>query len=157
MDKPETQTTLGTRHRQHWTYDTDNTGHTTQTTLGIRHRQQWAYDTDNTGHAKQTTLGIRHRQHWAYDTDNAGHTTQTTLGIRHREHWARNRMRTNKAKHTTRKIKKMTNTDPTNKQGVNSDDSEGQAVPVSGKTPIVLFIVKTSKSLGGDKGKNKST
>jgi hypothetical protein len=66
-------------------------------------------------------------------------------------------MRTNKAKHTTRKIKKMTNTDPTNKQGVNSDDSEGQAVPVSGKTPTVLFIVKTSKSLGGDKGKNKCT
>jgi hypothetical protein len=58
MDKPETQTTLGTRHRQHWTYDTDNTGHTTQTTVGIRHRQHWACETDNTGHTTQTTLGI---------------------------------------------------------------------------------------------------
>jgi hypothetical protein len=94
MDNPETQATLGTRHRrgtqewtikrhgQHWALDTEiairngqsrdigNIGHhtqkgpsrmdnpETQATLGTRHRrgnQEWTIQ--------------RHRQHWALDTE----------------------------------------------------------------------------------------
>ena len=74
MDNPETQATLGTRHRrgnQEWTIQ--------------RHRQHWALDTEE---------AIRNGQ--SRDIGNIGHytqkgqsrmdnpQTQTTLGTRHR-------------------------------------------------------------------------
>ena len=116
MDSPETQATLGTRHRtpqewtvqrhrQHWVQDTGhpkngqsrdtgNIGYKTQdtprmdspetqATLGTRHRTQ---TTLGTRHRTQTTLGTRHR-------------TQTTLGTRHRT-------QTNKTKHIIVKLKR---------------------------------------------------
>ena len=70
MDNPETQATLGTRHRRQSRMDNPET----QVTLGTRHRrgnQEWTIQ--------------RHRQHWApntegaikngqsRDTDNIGH------------------------------------------------------------------------------------
>jgi len=48
----------------------------------------------------------------------------------------------------------MSITDPNKKSGVNSGAREGQAVPASYKTPVVLFIfsVKSGKC---DRGKKK--
>jgi hypothetical protein len=40
---------------------------------------------------------------------------------------------------TTQKTKKMSNTDPTNKPGVNSCAREGYAVPASYKTPVMVL------------------
>ena len=40
----------------------------------------------------------------------------------------------------TQKTKRMSNTDPTNKLGVNPDAFEGKSVPASYKTPAVLLI-----------------
>jgi hypothetical protein len=78
MDNPETQATLGTRHRrgnqqwtiqrhrQHWALDTEgnsrmnNQETQTQATFGTRHRrgnQEWTIQ--------------RHRQHWALSTEGA--------------------------------------------------------------------------------------
>jgi hypothetical protein len=114
MDNPETQATLGTRHRranqewkvqrhsQYWALDTEGTiknkqsrdicniGHQTQkgqsrmdnpesqATLGTRHRrgtQEWKIQ--------------RHGQHWALDTEGAikmdNPETQATLGTKHRK------------------------------------------------------------------------
>jgi len=53
----------------------------------------------------------------------------------------------------------MSSMDPTKKPWVNSDVREGYAVPASYKTPRVLIIytVKSGKSLGSDRGKKKST
>jgi hypothetical protein len=63
---------------------------------------------------------------------------------------------------TTQKTKKMSNMDPikkTKKTGVNSGAQEGQVVPPSYKTPAVVLIytVKSGKSLGSDRGKKTST
>ena len=60
---------------------------------------------------------------------------------------------------TTQKTKKMSNTDPIKKTGVNSGAQEGQVVPPSYKTPAVVLIytVKSGKSLGSDRGKKTST
>jgi hypothetical protein len=49
----------------------------------------------------------------------------------------------------------MSNTDLTNKLGVNPDVHEGKAVLVSYKTPAVSLIVKFSKSLVDDRVKKK--
>jgi hypothetical protein len=53
MDSPETQATLGTRHRtpQEWTVQ--------------RHRQHWVQDT---GHRQHWVQDTGHRQHWVQDT-----------------------------------------------------------------------------------------
>ena len=67
-------------------------------------------------------------------TDNP--ETQATLSTRHR-------MKTNKTKNTTQKTKKMSNTNPPNKTGMNPSTQEGRAVPVSQKTPA-LFLIQSS-------------
>jgi hypothetical protein len=53
----------------------------------------------------------------------------------------------------------MSNTDPTKKPMVNSDPCEEYVVPASNKTPAVLLIytIKSGKTLGSDKGKKTST
>jgi hypothetical protein len=53
----------------------------------------------------------------------------------------------------------MSNTDPTKKPGVDSGAHEAYAVPASYKTPTVLLIytIKSGKSLGSDRGKKTST
>ena len=65
-------------------------------------------------------------------------------------------MKTNKTKNTTQKTKKDEQHKPYQKPGVNP--GEGQAFP-SYKTPTVLLIytVKSDKSLGSDRGKKTST
>ena len=59
----------------------------------------------------------------------------------------------------TTKFEKMSNTDHTKKRGVNSGAREGYVVPASYQTPDVLLIytIKSGKSLGGDRGKKTST
>jgi hypothetical protein len=47
---------------------------------------------------------------------------------------------------TTQKTKKMSNTDPTNKPGVNSCAREGYAVPASYKTPVFRVVISVSIS-----------
>ena len=47
----------------------------------------------------------------------------------------------------------MSNTDPSNKPGVNPGSHEEQIVPISYKTPAVVLIVKSGKSLVRDRGK----
>jgi hypothetical protein len=78
--------------------------------------------------------------------------TQATLDTRHIQHWTQNKGKQNK--NTTQKTKKMNNTDPTKKPGVNPGAREGYAVRVSYKTPAVLLIytVKSGKSIGSDRG-----
>ena len=71
----------------------------------------------------QATLDTRHIQHWTQDTYNIGHKTHITLDTRHIQHWTQNKGKQNK--NTTQKTKKMNNTDPTKKLGVNSDAREG--------------------------------
>jgi hypothetical protein len=60
---------------------------------------------------------------------------------------------------TTQKTKKMSNTDPIKKPGLNSEAHEWKAVPASYKTPVVLLIytVKSGTSIDSDKGKKTST
>jgi hypothetical protein len=105
------------RHRQHWAHQiqdedkqtyTDNIGHTRHRTKTNKHTQT-TLDTQDTGR-RQINI---HRQDWAHKTqdedkqvytDNIGHT--------------RHRTKTNKHKNnTTRKAKKMSNTDPTKTRG----------------------------------------
>jgi hypothetical protein len=52
----------------------------------------------------------------------------------------------------------MSNTDSTEKAGLNSDAHEVYAVPASYKTPAVLLIytVNSGKGLGSDRGKKTS-
>jgi hypothetical protein len=59
-------------------------------------------------------------------------------------------------KNTTLKTKNMKNSDTIKKSGVNPSAREGLSVHVSYKTHVMLLIVKSSKRLVGDKGKNKS-
>ena len=54
-------------------------------------------------------------------------------------------MEQNKVK--TQTAKNMTNTNPTNKTGVNTTARERYAVPVSCKKPTVFLSVKSGKSL----------
>jgi hypothetical protein len=56
----------------------------------------------------------------------------------------------------THKTKKMSNMDSTKIQGVKLGARETKTVPVSYKSPAVLFIVKSSKSLVDDTGKTNS-
>jgi len=63
--------------------------------------------------------------------------TQITLGTNQR-------MKRNNPKNTTHKTKKMSNTDPHQKPGINTGAREGLALPVSYKTPAVLLIVSSS-------------
>ena len=53
----------------------------------------------------------------------------------------------------------MSNIDPTQNTGVDLCAREGKAVPASYKTLAVLliYIVKSGKSLGSDRGKKTST
>ena len=69
--------------------------------------------------------------------------TKTKLGTRHRS----------KKKKQLKETKLMSNKDPTKKQVVNSGARE---VPVSYKTPVMLFV-KYGKSLVSDCRKKNST
>ena len=59
------------------------------------------------------------------------------------QYWARGTDEVKQPKHNTENYKKMSNTDLTNKLGVNPDVHEGKAVLVSYKTPAVSLIVKS--------------
>lgn len=74
--------------------------------------------------------------------------THPLLGTKHK---------TKTDKHThTHKTNKMSNMDSTKIQGVKPGARETKTVPVSCKTPAVLFIVKSSKSLVDHTGKTTS-
>ena len=139
----ETETTLDTRHRQHWAQDTDNIGHKTQTTvgtikttLGTRNIQHWAQDTYNIGHKKHTTLDTRHRQHWTQDTDNIGHKTQTILDTRHKQHWTQD---TNNIGHKTQNKDKQNKNTTQKTKRIRIPQKTGGELMCSGKVSSSCF------------------
>ena len=73
--------------------------------------------------------------------------TQTTLGTR-------NSMQPNKIK-TAQKSKTMSYTYSTKKPGVNTGIREGQSVPVSYKTSVVIFMVNSGIGIFGVTGKTR--
>jgi hypothetical protein len=54
----KTQATLDTRHRQHWTQDTGNTGHKTEATLDTRQRMKTSKTKNTTQKTKIWTTKI---------------------------------------------------------------------------------------------------